>query len=78
MNEINIFVERLKKIGIEVELIGNVPWIYLNKVNGNLVKKEDWTANYGYTVAWTGARYGDEPHLDKDLKRTFQIIRKYR
>lgn len=78
MNEINIFVERLKKIGIEVELIGNVPWIYLHKVNGNVVKEEDWTANYGYTVAWTGVRYGDEPHLDKDLKRTFEIIRKYR
>ena len=38
MNEINIFVERLKKIGIQIELVGNVPWIYLNKVNGIITK----------------------------------------
>ena len=78
MNEIEIFVNRMKKIGIELELIGNFPWIYLNKVNGNTVKEEDWTANYGYTIAWTGARYGDKPHLAKDIKRTFEIIRKYK
>jgi hypothetical protein len=35
MNEVQIFINRLKKIGIELELMGNVPWIYLSKVNGN-------------------------------------------
>ena len=80
MNEINIFVERLKKIGIQIELVGNVPWIYLHKVNGNVVKKEDWiNANHGYTIAWTGSRVGQEPHLNwPDMKDTFRIIRKYR
>ena len=78
MNEIDIFVKRLNKIGIEVELVGNIPWIYLNKVNGNLVKQEDYNANHGYTVAWCPVRLGHEPHLDSDLKRTFEIIRKYK
>ena len=78
MNEIDIFVNRLKKIGIEVELVGNIPWIYLNKVNGNRVKSEDYNANYGYTVAWYPVILGSEPHLDDDLKRTFGVIRKYR
>ena len=78
MNEIDIFVERLKKIGIELELVGNIPWIYLNKVNGNKVKSEDYNANHGYTFAWYPVRLGNEPHLDKDIKRTFEIIRKYR
>jgi len=78
MNEVTIFVERLKKIGIEVELVGNIPWIYLHKVNGNVVKKEDWTANYGYTIAWHPVRLGEEIHLDSDLKRTFEVIRKYK
>lgn len=78
MNEISIFVNRLNKIGVELELIGNAPWIYLSKVNGNKVNKEDWTANYGYTIAWMGTKYGDKPHLDLDLKRTFKIIRKYK
>ena len=78
MNEIEVFVDRLKKIGIEVELVGNIPWIYLNKVNGNRVKPEDYNANHGYTVAWYPVRLGDIPHLDDDLKRTFEVIRKYR
>jgi hypothetical protein len=78
MNEIDIFVNRLKKIGVEVELVGNIPWIYLNKVNGNKVKQEDYNANHGYTIAWYPVRLGQEPHLDADLKRTFKVIRKYK
>ena len=78
MNEIDIFVRRLKRIGIEIELVGNVPWIYLYKVNGNLVKREDYSGDYGYTVAWYPVRMGSEPYIDPDLKRTFNIIRKYR
>ena len=77
-NEIDRFVRRLKRIGIELELVANVPWIYLYKVNGNLVKREDYSGDYGYTVAWYPVRMGSEPHLDADLKRTFNIIRKYR
>jgi hypothetical protein len=43
------FVNRLKKIGIQVELLGNHPWIYLHKVNGKKVKGQ-FRANHGYTV----------------------------
>jgi hypothetical protein len=80
VNEITIFVERLKKIGIHVELAGNAPWIYLNTVNGNRVKPEDWVnANHGYCVAWYGVKYGDTPHLNWiDMSTTFKIIRKYK
>ena len=78
MNEIDIFINRLKKIGIDLELIGNIPWIYLNKVNGNKVKQEDYNANHGYTIAWYPVRLGQEPHLDNDLKRIFEVIRKYK
>ena len=78
MNEIDIFVNKVKRIGIEIELVGNIPWIYLKKVNGNLVKREDYNANHGYAVAWYPVRLGHEPHLDSDLKRTFEIIRKYK
>jgi hypothetical protein len=34
-DEISIFVRILKKIGIELELIENYPWIYLRSINGN-------------------------------------------
>ena len=78
MNEVEIFVNRMKRIGIELELMGNVPWIYLRKVNGNKVLPEDYNANHGYTIAWYPVRLGEKVHLDNDLKRTFKIIRKYR
>jgi hypothetical protein len=77
MNEIEIFVNRMKKIGIELELEGNAPWIYLVSVNGNRVMEIDYNANHGYTIAWYPVRMGIEPHLDSDLNRTFDIIRKY-
>ena len=79
-NEITVFVERLKKIGITIELAGNIPWIYLNKVNGNRIKPEDYiNANHGYTIAWYPVKLGEKPHLNwHDIKETFRIIRKYK
>jgi len=78
MNEVEIFINRLKRIGIELELMGNIPWIYLYKVNGNRILPEDYNANHGYTIAWYPVRLGEEIRLDSDLKRTFQVIRKYK
>ena len=78
VNEIEVFVKRLSKIGIELELVANIPWIYLYRVNGNSVKKEDFSSKHGYVIAWYPVRLGNQPHLDVDLKRTFNIIRKYR
>jgi len=78
MNEIQIFINRMRKIGIELELEGNVPWIYLKSVNGNRVREIDYNANHGYTIAWYPVRLGEKPHLDSDLNRTFDIIRKYK
>jgi hypothetical protein len=76
-NELEVLKNRLSKIGIEIELMGNVPWIYLRSVNGNIVKPEDWNANHGYTIAWLPVNRNNKIHLDSDLKRTFEVIRKY-
>ena len=63
MYKIKSFVERLAKIGIKVELIGNVPWVYLDTVNGARVT-ERFGGNHGFTVfmlgndvTWTDRRY---------------------
>ena len=79
MDELKVFRKRLKKIGIEIELRGNIPWIYLESVNGNKVKPEDWVnANHGYTIAWYPIRNGEEVTINwQDIKKTFEIIRKY-
>lgn len=77
-NVINRLVPRLKKIGIEVQLAGNVPWIYLEYVNGNRIKKEDYyLGNHGFTIAFYPIKPGQVMELT-DIGRIFKIIRKYK
>ena len=77
-NVINRLVPRLKKIGIEVQLSGNFPWIYLDYVNGNRIKKEDYyLGNHGFTIAFYPIKPGQTMELT-DISRVFKIIRKYK
>ena len=80
MNEIQILINRLKKIDIDIELKSNVPWIYLDKVNGNKVNPKNWVnANHGYVIGWYPIKNDGEITLNwQDIKRTFEIIRKYK
>lgn len=71
MTKLNRFVQRLRKIGIEIELIGNFPWVYLHTVNGNRVT-EKFHANHGFTV------YMSMSGKFTDLNEIFKIIRKYK
>ena len=69
---------RLKKIGIEIEMAGNYPWIYLEKVNGNEIQEEDYFyGNHGFTVAFLPIREGQKMELT-DIRQVFKIIRKYK
>ena len=76
MNELAVLERRLNKIGIKIELMGNIPWIYLVRVNGNTVRQSDFTAHYGFTIAWTVCE--NKIMLDHNTKRIFEIIRKYK
>jgi hypothetical protein len=77
-NVINRLVPRLRKIGIEVQLYGNAPWIYLDSVNGNKIKKEDYyLGNHGFTIAFYPIKPGKAMEIN-DISKTFDIIRKYR
>jgi hypothetical protein len=75
---ISILVKRLRRCGIEIELIGNYPWIYLDKVNGNRIKQEDFTSNHGFNIAWFGIKNEDRIKLAEDPKTIISIIRKYK
>ncbi len=79
MNEVLKFKERLSKIGYEIELMVNIPWIYLHSVNGNIVNSVDWiNADHGYTIAWYPIKNGEEIKLNwHDIELTFKLIRKY-
>ena len=78
MNPLFTLKDRLSRIGIEIELFGNYPWIYLDSVNGNRVRKEDFTANHGFNIAWYGIKNGDTIKLAEDPKTIIALIRKYK
>lgn len=67
------FVERLRKIGITVELRGNYPWVYLASVNGIAVK-ERFHANHGFTAFFMPVKHGEEVRFS-DRRRVFEKIR---
>ena len=76
-DELKTFIDRLKRIGITIVVRGNVPWIYLDKVNNNKVKEVGNGGNNGFNIAWYPTRLGEGIKL-ADTKETFKIIRKYK
>jgi len=73
MNKLETLIERLQKIGLDLELISNYPWIYMNKVNKQKVK-EKYQSDYGFTIAFLKE---DDVNFT-DTKEIFKTIRKYK
>jgi len=70
-DKLSILKHRLSKIGIDITLSSNLPWVYLHEVNGKRVE-ELYMANHGFTIAF----------LNREIKLTdlgeiFKVIRKY-
>ena len=76
MSKLTVFSNRLKKIGIEIEMFGNFPWIYLDTINGKKVN-EKFEGNHGFTIAFSPIKPGEELEFT-DLGKIFDLIRKYR
>ena len=76
-DKITRFVERLKKIGIEIKLSGNFPWVYINEINGIRVT-ERFQANHGFTVMFLPGRNDSPPSEFTDIKEIFNLLRKYK
>lgn len=75
--KLDTFIRRMKKLGIELQLIGNIPWIYIDSINGVRVQEEDYFyGNHGYTIGFHPIR-NDQKFEFIDIARTFQLIRKY-
>lgn len=68
-------VNKLKRININLELAGNYPWIYLDKINGKKVK-EKFQANHGFTIAFLPLDINKKVQLT-DISEIFKLIRKY-
>lgn len=78
ISKLDVFRKRMKKLGIEIEMWSNYPWIYINKINGNVVKPEDYFhGNHGFTIGFHPIK-PDQVFEFTDIKRIFQLIRKYK
>ncbi len=75
-DKLKVFVDRLNKIGIEVKLSGNFPWIYLDKICGKKVT-ETFQANHGFTVMFLPGRNDSPVSNFTDITEIFKLIRKY-
>lgn len=73
MTSLESFVNRLNKIGIKIELIGNYPWIYLDKINGVKVTGT-YLGNHGFTVFFYSIPVRDPPKIT-DISVIFKKIR---
>lgn len=76
MEELIKFIERLKKIGIKVELFSNYPWVYLDKVNDKKIT-EKLESEHRFTIYFSPIKIGQKGKFT-DLKKIFEAIRKYK
>lgn len=73
---IESFINRMKKIGIDITLVGNFPWIYIDTINGKRVE-ERFYGNHGFTIAFLPIRK-NQTFKFLDISRLFELIRKYK
>jgi hypothetical protein len=75
MELLKILIQRLDKIGIKLELIGNYPWVYLDKVNSKKVT-EKYQSDWGFVIGYRSIRLGDVNMFTfTELKEIFRVIR---
>lgn len=74
-DKLTSFINRMNRIGIDIKLAGNYPWIYINSINGKRVT-ETFEANHGFTLAFLPVRADKELELT-DIGEIFKLIRKY-
>lgn len=75
MDKLEIFLERMRKVGVAMELAANYPWIYIDRINGKRVV-EKFRGDHGFTVAFLPIRKDQELHFT-DIGEIFSLVRKY-
>jgi hypothetical protein len=75
-DNLQILIKRLVKIGVNIEIVSNVPWVYLYSINGKKVTEKTEDSNHGFNIAWIPINPNKELYLT-NTKELFQLIRKY-
>ncbi len=73
MSVIDRFVRRLSRIGVDVSLECNAPWVYLTSVNGVKVE-EKYRSKHGFTAFFLQTTIDGNTRFS-DRRRVFQKIR---
>ena len=74
-DKLKVFVDRMTRININIKLVGNYPWIYIDEINGRRVT-EKFEGNHGFTIAFLPVRADRELEFT-DISEIFKLIRKY-
>jgi hypothetical protein len=74
-DKLTSFINRMNRIGIDIKLCSNIPWVYINSINGKRVR-ETFQANHGFTIAFLPVKADKQIELT-DIGETFKLIRKY-
>jgi hypothetical protein len=75
MDILELFVKRMEKLNIKIELVANYPWIYIDKINDKKVV-EKFRGDYGFTIAFYPIRKNQKMKFT-DISEIFRLIRKY-
>lgn len=74
-DKLKVFVDRMQKININIKIVGNYPWIYIDEINGKRVT-EKFEGNHGFTIAFLPVRADRELEFT-DISEIFKLIRNY-
>lgn len=75
MDKLTAFIYRTRKLGVDILLEGNFPWIYIVYINGKKVT-EKFQSNHGFCIAYLPIRKNQDINFT-DLSKVFKLIRKY-
>jgi len=74
-DRLTTFINRMDKLGIDLKLDMNFPWIYIKTINGKRVT-ETFMGEHGFTVAFLPICPG-QVLMFTDTAEIFKLIRKY-
>ena len=76
MEQLEIFIARLKKININLDLVANYPWIYIDKINGKKVK-ETHQSEHGFVIGYHPIK-PDQHFQFSTIEEIFWLLKHYK
>lgn len=74
-NNLDVFINRLKRINIDIGLISNYPYIYIDIINTKRINERSY-GSHGFILGYY--KFNDKNVIFNDIKQIFKIIRKYK